>query len=240
MPARSAVWSTRANACEQGTEGRPSRGLATGDILVVPSRRPLTPLQRACCASSSDTHKVLSYEQSRRPTRCMGCPCSHSCGPEILSRFDPATQRKMKFHPGSWLKWNPDDADVAGRSITNRTAFTAVTFGRSRKTSAHRRNAARPSSATLLRGVGTTNRYYGRHAEALSSNDLEDILEKTVVQVSLDDLEGAWSTRADGTGHVEAIRHRTAGRRDRDRPDPPAVRQRPVPMAGPVHRPARW
>ena len=108
----------------------------------------------------------------------MGCPCSHSCGPEILSRFDPATQRKMKFHPGSWLKWNPDDADVAGRSITNRTAFTAVTFGRSRKTSAHRRNAARPSSATLLRGVGTTNRYYGRHAEALSSNDLEDILEK--------------------------------------------------------------
>jgi hypothetical protein len=48
--------------------------------------------------------------------------------------------------------------------------------------------------ATLLWGVGTTNRYYGRHAEALASEDLHEILEKTVEQVSRDDLEGAWST----------------------------------------------
>jgi carotenoid cleavage dioxygenase-like enzyme len=48
----------------------------------------------------------------------------------------------------------------------------------------------------LIWGAGPTNRYYGRHAKALSSDDLQDILERTVDQVSCDDLEAAWRTAA--------------------------------------------
>jgi len=116
------------------------------------------------------------------------------CGPEILSRFDPASQRTMTFYPSSWLKWNPHDADVTWavdhyRKGIHRRDLWAL--GRDLGTPMKRRRAF---IATLLWGVGTTNRYYGRHAEALSSEDLEKILEETVKQITRDDLEGAWTT----------------------------------------------
>ncbi len=46
---------------------------------------------------------------------------------------------------------------------------------------------------TLLWGVGTTNRYYGRHAEALAFAGLDDMLEQSVSAVKRDDLASGWS-----------------------------------------------
>ncbi|WP_141681159.1 hypothetical protein [Mycobacterium malmoense] len=118
------------------------------------------------------------------------------CGDVILSRFDPSSQRAMTFHSDSWKKWNPNDADVAWaldrfKDGIHRRDLWALSEDLS--TPMKRRRAF---VATLLWGVGTTNRYYGRHSQALAFGDLEEILEKTVAQVSRDDLEDAWSTAA--------------------------------------------
>ncbi|ORX04784.1 hypothetical protein AWC29_12815 [Mycobacterium triplex] len=110
----------------------------------------------------------------------------------------------MTFHPNAWLKWNPDDVDVAWALDHYRNGIhrrDLWRLGQDLSTPTNRRKAF---IATLLWGVGTTNRYYGRHAEALSSEDLQAILDKTVVQIIRNDLEGAWSTAA----HIPGLDYR--------------------------------
>lgn len=41
--------------------------------------------------------------------------------------------------------------------------------------------------------MGTTNRYYGRHAQALAFPGLDDLLESSVEAVQRDDIAGGWS-----------------------------------------------
>src|SRR5947209_763240 len=118
------------------------------------------------------------------------------CGSLILAEFDPATQQTMRFHPRSWVRWNPEDLDVAWAidqypdGIHRRDLWA---LAKHLETPIQRRRAF---VATLFWGAGTTNRYYGRHAEALASAKLPSILEETVGQVGRNDLEGAWSTVA--------------------------------------------
>lgn len=118
------------------------------------------------------------------------------CGPVILAEFDPARQQTMHFHPRSWKRWNPTDSDVAWAldqycDGIHRRDLCAL--AKDLSTPVKRRRAF---VATLLWGAGTTNRYYGRHAEALASETLPSILDDTVMQVSRNDLAGAWSTAA--------------------------------------------
>lgn len=46
---------------------------------------------------------------------------------------------------------------------------------------------------TLLWGAGTTNRYYGRHSQALAFGGLNEILDQSVKSVQCGDLSGGWS-----------------------------------------------
>jgi hypothetical protein len=118
-----------------------------------------------------------------------------NCGSsEIRSRFDPAAQPKINFHRDPWLRWNRDDSDVAWALDRYRDGIDRRdlwVLAQDLSTPAKRRRAF---VATLLWGAGPTNRYYGRHAEALSSEELQEILEQTVAQISRDQLEDAWST----------------------------------------------
>jgi hypothetical protein len=54
--------------------------------------------------------RVTTYED---PHAAWVVRVSAHGGPEIRSRFDPATRRKINFHRSPWLRWNPHDADVA-------------------------------------------------------------------------------------------------------------------------------
>ncbi len=83
-----------------------------------------------------------------------------------------------------------------GRSTTIAKVSTAETYGRSHMTSPRRVNGGKPLSPHCFGGARETHRCYGRHAEALSSETLVSILEKTVAQVGRNDLEGAWSSAA--------------------------------------------
>lgn len=120
---------------------------------------------------------------------------STACRDNILG-FDPDSQVSMRFHRDPWLRWNKDDADLS-RLLDDyldgihRRDLKAL--AKDLTTPAKRRAAF---VATLLWGAGPTNRYYGRHSKALKSNELEDILEKSVLQIQSNDLEGAWSTTA--------------------------------------------
>ncbi len=115
------------------------------------------------------------------------------CGNDIRG-FDPETQDVMRSHREPWLRWNKSDADLV-RLLDEypngihrrdlRTLASGLGTPRERRTA---------FVATLLWGAGETNRYYGRHAKALKSGDLDRILEETARQVRQSDLEGAWST----------------------------------------------
>lgn len=115
------------------------------------------------------------------------------CGSEVL-RFDPETQIAMRSRREPWLRWNKSDADLVHlldqypNGIHRRDLRQ---LARELGTPHDRRIAF---IACLLWGVGPTNRYYGRHAAALGSPDLELILEVSARQVRDNDLEGAWST----------------------------------------------
>jgi hypothetical protein len=117
------------------------------------------------------------------------------CGSEVRG-FDPETQVAMRSHREPWLRWNKSDADLVHlfdqypNGIHRRDLRQlALDLG-----TPHDRRVA--LIACLLWGVGPTNRYYGRHAAALGSPDLERILEVSARQVRDNDLEGAWSTAA--------------------------------------------
>ncbi|MCB9410790.1 hypothetical protein [Mycolicibacterium sp.] len=117
------------------------------------------------------------------------------CGAEIRE-FNPETQAAMPFHREPWLRWNESDADLVHllddypNGIRRRDLKK---LARGLKTPHERRVAF---IATLVWGAGKTNRYYGRHADALRSIDLERILEVSARQVRDNDLEGAWVTAA--------------------------------------------
>ena len=115
------------------------------------------------------------------------------CGDNIV-RFDPKSQAAMHFHPESWLRWNTSDPDLSRlldeyASGIHRQDLREL--ARDLNTPNKRRIAF---IATLLWGVGETNRYYGRHAKALKASNLDRILDDSARQVRDNDLEGAWST----------------------------------------------
>jgi hypothetical protein len=117
------------------------------------------------------------------------------CG-EDMAGFDPGSQSVMRFHPEPWRRWNMADPDLSQLLDTFKDGIhrrDLRNLARDLGTARVRRVAF---IATLLWGAGETNRYYGRHAEALKSVDLERILDVSVKQVHGDDLEGAWSTAA--------------------------------------------
>lgn len=116
-----------------------------------------------------------------------------SYGHVIREQYDPATQPAMKSNAGAWLRWNPNDVDV-------RLALEEFRFGvrRSdlRAMSGQLNSVAKRRRAfvtTLLWGVGTTNRYYGRHSKALAFPGLDDVLEQSVSAVQREDLSSGWS-----------------------------------------------
>lgn len=117
------------------------------------------------------------------------------CGSEVR-RFDPETQIAMRSRREPWLRWNKSDANLVHlldqypNGIHRRDLRK---LARELGTPHDRRIAF---IACLLWGVGPTNRYYGRHAAALGSPDLERILEVSARQVRDNDLEGAWSMAA--------------------------------------------
>ncbi len=111
----------------------------------------------------------------------------------IHSRYDPAKQTAMRSNAGAWLRWNPHDEDVRWaldhyhRGIHRSDLWT---LSSDLDTQAKRRSAF---VVTLLWGVGTTNRYYGRHSDALAFTGLDDMLEQSVEAVSRGDLQRGWS-----------------------------------------------
>jgi hypothetical protein len=114
-------------------------------------------------------------------------------GATIRGRFDPAKQHTMKSNAGAWLRWNPHDEDVRWAldhydEGVHRSDVWALS--RDLDTGAKRRRAF---VVTLLWGVGTTNRYYGRHSAALACADLDDMLDRSVTAVGRGDLAGGWS-----------------------------------------------
>lgn len=114
-------------------------------------------------------------------------------GQVIRDRFDPATQPAMSSNARAWRRWNPGDHDVAwaldqyGRGV-HRTDLAAL--ARDLDTVADRRRAF---VVTLLWGVGTTNWYYGRHAQALASPDLDAMLDRSAGAIRRGDLADGWS-----------------------------------------------
>lgn len=114
-------------------------------------------------------------------------------GTVIRDRFDPSEQPAMKSNGNAWRRWNPDDTDVRwalehyAQGI-HRSDLRALS--RELDSAPQRRRAF---VATLLWGVGSTNRYYGRHSRALASPDLAGMLERSVAAVQEGELAGAWS-----------------------------------------------
>lgn len=114
-------------------------------------------------------------------------------GQVILDRFDPAQQPPMSSNARAWLRWNPADPDVAwaldhfDRGV-HRADLTEL--ARDLDTAADRRRAF---VVTLLWGVGTTNRYYGRHSQALASPDLDAMLDRSAAAIRRGDLADGWS-----------------------------------------------
>lgn len=114
-------------------------------------------------------------------------------GPVIRRQYDPAKQAAMRSNAGAWRRWNSRDEDVSWSLDTypdgvHRTDIWELASDPS--TATKRRRAF---VVTLLWGAGKTNRYYGRHAEALAFGDLNDILERSVAAVAHGDLAGGWS-----------------------------------------------
>ncbi|MCP9274076.1 8-oxoguanine DNA glycosylase OGG fold protein [Mycolicibacterium arenosum] len=114
-------------------------------------------------------------------------------GPVIRARYNPANQQRMRPNVGAWLRWNPGDGDVRWaldhyREGVNRNDLKGLSSDLG--TNSTRRRAF---VVTLLWGVGPTNRYYGRHAEALAHGDLDAMLKKSAIAAQRGDLAGGWS-----------------------------------------------
>lgn len=114
-------------------------------------------------------------------------------GSVIRGRFDPARQPAMTSNTSAWLRWNLHDEDVAwalGHYADGVHRRDLWELSSDLSTPANRRRAF---VSTLLWGVGTTNRYYRRHSQALAFDGLGDMLEQSVAAVQRGDLAGGWS-----------------------------------------------
>ena len=99
----------------------------------------------------------------------------------------------MSSNATAWRRWNPHDEDVKQalsdyNAGVHRSDLWAL--ARDLETTARRRHAF---VVTLLWGVGTTNRYYGRHSQALASAGLDGMLDESVAAVRHGDLAKGWS-----------------------------------------------
>jgi hypothetical protein len=145
-----------------------------------------------------------SWSQAEPSLRSMGDPDKRAhqewidrvvdgYGTVIVDRYDPAKQPAMKSNAQAWRRWNPDDEDVRwalehyGQGV-HRSDLWAIS--RDLEITERRRRAF---VVTLLWGVGTTNRYYGRHSQALASAELNGMLDASVAAVRRNDLAGGWS-----------------------------------------------
>ena len=115
-------------------------------------------------------------------------------GSVITSRFDPATQPRISFNAERWMRWNRGDEYVAWALDRYADGVARTDLWRLAEDLSTPANRRRAFTATLLWGAGKTSRYYGRHAAALSFDELEPVLEQTVDQIAADNFDGAWST----------------------------------------------
>jgi len=97
---------------------------------------------------------------------------------DAIRSADPATQAPMRPNHAAWVRWFKDvpwvieALDAVGTDISRRKLHDFVETSNIASEQGRRRAFV----ATLAWGVGSTNRYYGRHKQLLTSARLDDAL----------------------------------------------------------------
>lgn len=114
-------------------------------------------------------------------------------GGVIRSRFNPNSQQRMRANAAAWRRWNPDDDDVQWVLERYTDGIHRNDLGLLACELDTRVDRRRAFVATLVWGAGSTNRYYGRHSEALSYPHLDEMLRRSVDAVRQGELGQSWN-----------------------------------------------
>lgn len=101
-------------------------------------------------------------------------------GDEIRNA-DPASQLSMKPNPRAWKRWFSEESTVIDVVETFKEGVTRPELHSFVRNSDLSSTGGRRSAfiATLVWGVGSTNRYYGRHKRLLTSAGLDGALKES-------------------------------------------------------------